>query len=133
MEKNLFFTRGGLIRTQVDESGPPLAPFPVCLAIRFGEDVRAECPDFLLDDRALWVFVRTDAPLPLGTAVVLHFYIPPENKLLAELEGRVGPGDRDTAPFPAGMFVHVDESYRETIEVLIRYFEQKKPLVDKTA
>jgi hypothetical protein len=63
--------------------------FPLCLAVKYGNDVPLECPNFLLNTSKGKVFVETDRPLPMGSDVILHFYIPPEAKLLSEFKGKV--------------------------------------------
>ncbi len=115
------------------EGGPSMAPFPVCLAIKYGNNVLAGCPDFILDAGELWMFIRTASPPPEGTPLLLHFYIPPENKLLAEAKGRVGAIDTGSAHRPKGMFIQFDHGSREKLEALVHFVEQTKHLVDRAA
>jgi hypothetical protein len=63
--------------------------FPVCLSVRYGQEFPLLCQDFVLNASEGGVFIQCDAPFPPETILVLHFYIPPEEKLLAEFSGEV--------------------------------------------
>lgn len=104
--------------------------FPLCLAIKYGNDVSLECPNFLLNTSKGKVFVETDEPLPEGSNVVLHFYIPPEAKLLSEFKGRVV---RLRGPFPntKGSMIKIRDITHRKLRRLEEYLEEKRHLVDE--
>lgn len=106
-------------------------PFPVCLAIKYGRGITEDCPDFILNTKESWVFVKTESPLPEGAALLMHFYIPPEKKLLAELKGWVGMVNRWSAGFSKGMLIMLESTNGDALENLEDYAEGKKHLVDK--
>jgi hypothetical protein len=126
----VFIDKGGYVQER--ESAKP-TPFPVCLAIKYGNDLTAECPDFILSIEDTWVFVRTAAPLPVGTPVLLHFYIPPEDKLLAEVQGSVVPKDRIVAGYPEGMYIRLVHDARARMQDLEKYLDGRKHLIDQKA
>lgn len=115
------------------DKSPKLVPFPVCLAVKYGNEITAECPDFILNIDESWVFVRTDAPLPEGASLLMHFYIPPESKLLAEIKGIVLPITRHDIPYPKGMLIKFTSFSRKALKSLENYVEEKKHLIDKKA
>jgi len=130
-DSRYFVDKGGYVEEQQDSEKPVLVPFPVCLAIRFGDNIRTECPDFVLNIEKSWVFIKSDEPLPVGTSLMLHFYIPPEDKLLAEVKGRVIQVNNVLKAFPKGMLVHFSFFSKGPMRALEAYFERKKLLVDR--
>jgi hypothetical protein len=133
MNKNVFINKKCCMQERSSREGIMRVPFPVCLAMKDEDGIRAECPDFILNMEDAWVFVRTDAPLPEGTSLVMHFYIPPENKLLVEVIGVVETVESVAAQLTNGMFIKCNNSSRKMLEVLKYYVEGKKHLVDKAA
>jgi len=133
MNKRFFYDIGGHIQERVGDGPPRIISFPICLAIRYGNNLTAECPNFVLDIDELWVFVRTETPLPDGTRTIMHFYIPPEIKLLAEIQGVVSDTDRRNAEYPTGMFIKFSDVSRTMIKQLKGYIEGKNPLVNGEA
>jgi hypothetical protein len=133
MYRTFFSDKGGHLQVYKDLDSPKLVPFPVCLAIKYGEEISAECPDFILNIDKSWIFVRTESPLPAGTPLLMHFYIPPENKLLAEAKGKVLSVDADNAGHPKGMLVKIGFFSRGEMKNLEHYLEGKKHLMDSTA
>lgn len=129
MYNEFFVDKGGHLQEHKDSGSSRLVPFPVCLAIKYGDDI-AECPDFVLNIEESWVFVRTPSPLPPGTSVVMHFYIPPEDKLLADVKGKVSIVNQEAAAYPAGMLVKLSYFSRGKMQRLKRYFEEKEHLID---
>ncbi|RJQ50172.1 MAG: hypothetical protein C4526_12330 [Nitrospiraceae bacterium] len=106
--------------------------FPLCLAIKYGEEVPVSCPDFFLNTDSGRVFVETDSPLPEGSDVMLHFYIPPETKLLLEFKGRVIPR-RGGVPGAKGNLIKIRDITRRRLRKLEEYLEEKRHLVDREA
>ncbi len=133
MTKKIFIDKGGYIQERVENDNSRLVPFPVCLAIKYGDSVSAECPDFILSTDESWVFVNTDIPLSEGTRVLIHFYVPPEIKLLAEIPGTVSTPNLDNSAYPKGVLVKFSAVSRKTIKLLEGYIEGKKLLIDKKA
>lgn len=101
--------------------------FPVCLAIRLGPDVPLECPDFVLNVEEGEVLVKTSAGLPAGAGVDMHFYIPPESKLLAEFKGVV------RAVSASGVRIKITGRPKGELERLSAYLEERRRLTDRHA
>jgi len=118
---------------QRESGGSTLVPFPVCLAIKYGDTVTEECPDFVLNIQESWVFVKTESPLPEGTSLLMHVYIPPESKLLAEMTGRVLRVDHGHSGDPGGMHIRLTHLSAKEREDLENYLEGSKHLVDRNA
>ncbi len=131
MDRALYYDRGGYAEVRGEGGGSRLVPFPLCLAIRSGDDLPESCPDFILNISESWVFVRTDNPLPEGTPVHLHVYIPPEIKLLAEIDGTVSARKGNEGQYPEGMLIRFQDIPRSTGELLQGYIEGKRPLIDR--
>jgi hypothetical protein len=104
--------------------------FPLCLAVKYGNDVPLECPDFLLNTSNGKVFIETEAPLPEGSDVLLHFYIPPEAKLLSEFRGKVTE-QKKVASGAKGFFVVLRDFTHKRLSILEEYLEEKRHLVDE--
>jgi hypothetical protein len=133
MEDKVLFDAGGQLQIQVNGNLPVLVPFPVCLAIKYENDLVATCADFVLNIEASWVFIRTGDPLPADTTLVMHFYIPPETKLLAEVRGTVVPiADRDMQ-IADGMLIRFSLFSRWKLRLLERYAKGERHLVDRIA
>ena len=129
MDKEFFVDKGGHLQEHQNSGGSNLVPFPVCLAIKYGDTI-AECPDFVLNIEESWVFVRTPSPFPAGTSLVMHFYIPPENKLLADVKGKVSTVHQEDASYPTGMLVKFSYFSGEKMQKLKKYLEGKERLID---
>ena len=104
--------------------------FPLCLAVKYDNDVPLECPDFLLNTSKGKVFIETDRPLPNGADVMLHFFIPPETKLLAEFKGKVIV-QRGYVAKTNGFFVKIRDFTHRRLRKLEEYLEEKRHLVDE--
>lgn len=129
----LFFDKGGYLQEYEDSESLRPVPFPVCLAIKHGDQITEECSDFVLNIDKSWVFIKTESPVPEGTPLVMHFYVPPENKLLAEIKGQVSMIDQRNEGSSAGMFIRIAYFSRKKIKNLENYFEGKKHLIDSRA
>jgi hypothetical protein len=133
MKKTLLMGIGGHIQVR-DETGTiKVVPFPICLAIWHIKDVMTSCPNFIVNIEERWVYVKTDRPLPVGTSVLMHFYIPPEEKLLARIGGAVAPLDQNGKQYQEGMLIKFGLFSRGETERLADYVEGKRPLTDKVA
>jgi hypothetical protein len=131
MNNKLFIDQGGLIEQIFLDSGKrKYTRFPVCLALKCKEAVSEVCPDFVLSTDKKKVLVRTDSPLPKGSRVLMHFYIPPESKLLGVFEGRVTGGWGEKSLDQMGMQITFINYKEFQIRRLQNYLEEKKRLVD---
>ncbi|GAB4387891.1 MAG: hypothetical protein Kow0025_04040 [Thermodesulfovibrionales bacterium] len=119
-----FVDKGG--EAQEFDGGRRRVRFPVCLAIRLGADVKVECADFVLNVADREVLVK-GADLPSGSRLTMHFYIPPESKLLGEFTGVV------TAVSPAGARIRLIGPARGELLRLEAYLEEKRRLTDRSA
>jgi hypothetical protein len=129
----VFIDRGGTAEGYSGTERRKHVRFPVCLAIKYGEDVSEDCLDFILNTSKGGVFVRSDCPLPKGTKVIIHFYIPPEDKLLGKFKGKVVGVNLDDRIYPKGMYIKFIDYTKEDMRTLEDYLEEKRHLVDKTA
>ncbi len=120
---------------KIGDSGkvPELVPFPVCLAVKNGTEVGEMCADFVLNLKKSLIFIRTESPLPAGTSITMHFYIPPEAKLLAEVRGKVMPIAGHRMQLPRGMLVRFAWHSRLRLKYLERYATGERHLVDMAA
>jgi hypothetical protein len=106
--------------------------FPVYLAVKHGDSIE-EYHDFILDIAGSWIFVNTESPLPEGTSLLMHFYIPPDYKLLEEIRGKVATMKHHKADYPKGMIVKFGYFSDDKLKNLVSYVEGKKHLIDKMA
>lgn len=107
--------------------------FPVCLAVRYGEVLSSVCADFVLNASRGGVFIKTESLLLPGSVIQMHFYIPPEEKLLGEFTGRVVAVNLINPAYPRGMHVEFTERGTKDMDRLIEYLEEKRHLVDEEA
>ena len=103
--------------------------FPLCLAVKYQEQVPFVCADFLLNTSRRRVFVKTDSPLPEGSPVTLHFYIPPDKKLLGEFQGVVMKAPELPGAL-RGNFIKIRDFLHLKLDKLEEYLEEKRHLVD---
>ena len=110
--------------------------FPVRLAVSYGaveygpddeEDSRI-CNGFVLNASRGGLFIISERPFPPGSLLHIHFFIPPEDKLLGAFVGEV----MDVNPssqHPHGM--HIKRlGYSADTKQLISYLEERLPLLD---
>ena len=76
------------------------------------------------------MFIKTDSPLPEESVLIMHFYIPPEEKLLGEFEGKVRDTNCNNNNHPRGMLVKFAGDFEEDIIRFVDYLDEKKNLVD---
>ena len=103
--------------------------FPLCLAIQYGDNEIVDCPDFLLNSSKGKLFVETEIPFEAKTKVKLHFYIPPQTKLLAELNGKVI--DQRQVNNVKGNMIKISDFFHTKLHKLEGYLEEKNHLIDK--
>ena len=133
MNEKVLIDRGGEVQFRQDTGAPVRVPFPVCLAIKYGNEVPETCPDFVLDVEAGWVFIRTLSPLPAGARLTLHFYIPPETKLLAQVRGTVSAENIEGLPAGRGMLIRFSLLSRRALVRLEQYMHRERLLVNRMA
>ena len=105
--------------------------FPVFVAIKYGERMCYAFHDFVLNISKGSVFIKTDKEIPKGSRIVMHFYIPPEVKLIGEFEGKVVDVNLNDLNYFRGFYVkfidHSDDELKKLEEIL----EEKRHLLDK--
>ena len=123
----LFVDRGGLIDEYLPDRKRRRVRFPVCVGLRYGDNTPIICPNFILNIKKGRLFIETASLIPKGTVVELHFYIPPQEKLLGTLKGRIV----DINTHPQGIFIKFLDPSGEELERLEDYLEERRHLVDK--
>jgi len=103
--------------------------FPVCLSLRYGQGFPLLCQDFVLNASEGGVFIQCDAPFPPETILVLHFYVPPEEKLLAEFSGEVVKISNGTK-YASGMHIKFFDCSDEDMKRFLSYLEESRHLLD---
>ena len=131
MYKKFLLDDGGSMQEITALDAAKRVPFPVYLAVKHGQNLLEEYHDFIINITESCVFVSTDSPLPVGTSLVMHFYIPPQDKLLSEIKGRVQMINRDNADHPKGMLIKFGFFSHQELRNLENYIEGKKHLTDK--
>jgi len=106
--------------------------FPLCLAIKYEDNVPFECIDFLLNTSKGRLFAQMDNLLPLGSPVLVHFYIPPETKLLAEFKGKVVE-IQDEEGKARGIVIKLRDFFHIRLKKLEEILEEKRHIVDEEA
>jgi hypothetical protein len=103
--------------------------FPVSLAVQHGQEWPQLYQDFVLNASKGGVFIQCDKPFPPETILVLHFYVPPEERLLAEFNGEVvevSSGEER----PVGMHVKFFHYSDEDMNRFLAYLEERQDLLD---
>ncbi len=103
--------------------------FPVCLAVKHKENIAEVCSDFVLNPTKKKLFIKTRAPLPKGSRVLLNFYIPPESKLLGKFQGKVVETYKDESSSQS-MQIEFAQSSREQMLLFQDFLNEKRHLVD---
>ncbi len=106
--------------------------FPVTLAVRFGEDMPQIYQHFVLNISKGGVYIITDRPLQEGSIVIMHFYIPPQEKLLGEFKGEVIAVKQKNL-CPEGMHVKFFDVSAENMQRLDDFLEGKRSLLNISA
>jgi hypothetical protein len=133
MKNRFLFDVGGHLQLKDNGEAPVYISFPVCLAIKNGNDLVDLCADFVLNLEKSWVFIRTGTLLPTGTSILMHFYIPPATKLLAEVRGKVVSNDAEGMKLRRGMLIRFAWLSQWKLKRLVQYVKGELHLVDKAA
>jgi len=104
--------------------------FPLELAVRYGKDVPVAYDSFVLNISRHGIFILTDKPFPEGTILVMHFFIPPDLKLLAELKGEVIKVNTSDS-YPQGMHIEFFQYSETDMQRFNEFLEEKQHLLDK--
>ena len=132
MYKKLLLDKGGYMQEiSASDEDPKLVPFPVYLAVKNADNIFGVYHDFILSLTESCVFVRTESPFPEGTSLIMHFYIPPEYKLLSKIKGKVQMINQINGDYPKGMLIKFGFFSRNELKNLEYYVEGKKHLTDK--
>jgi hypothetical protein len=130
MYSKLIVDKGGYMQEMTLIESPRPVLFPVYLTVKYGDNSLEEYHDFLLNVAESWVFVRTESPHPEGTSLIMHFYIPPEYKLLSVMKGKVQTMNQNNADYPKGMLIKFGLFSCNALKNLESYVEGKKHLID---
>lgn len=106
--------------------------FPVNLAVRYGQDEPQIYQDFVLNISKGGVYIITDRLLPEGSIIIMHFFIPPHEKLLAEFKGEVV-GVNQSELYPQGMHVEFFDIAETSMRRLEDFLEGKRSLLNISA
>jgi len=129
---NIFVDKGGEVYKFISENDRPVhVRFPVKLAIKTEEKFPEffYYSDFILNLNKGEVFIITDSQISKGSVLTMHFYIPPEEKLLGEFKGKVLGINRNNN-YPQGIFVEFTGDFRNDMIIFVGYLDEKKHLVD---
>ncbi len=105
--------------------------FPVFVAIKYGERMCYAFQDFVLNISKGSVFIKTDKQIPEGSGIMLHFYIPPEVKLIGEFTGKVVEANLDDLNYSEGLYVKFIDHSDDELRRLEEFLEERRHLVDK--
>lgn len=104
--------------------------FPVELALNNGHGSAISYSRFVLNTSKGHVLIETPCPLPVGTKVLLNFYIPPSVMLLGNFSGRVVWANTLNPRKHKGMGVRITDSAPGTLARMEALLEEKQPLFD---
>lgn len=130
-DDKVFVDRRGVVEEFAGTEKRRHVRFPLCLAVKYGEEVPLVCADFTMNISKGGVYIMTDNPLPKGAKITMHFYIPPQEKLLGEFEGKVVGVNLDDPAYPRGMHVKFMDVNENALSRLEDYLEENRHLVDK--
>ena len=83
---------------------------------------------FVLNASRGGLFIISERPFPRGSILHIHFFIPPEEKLLGAFVGEVA-GVNLSSRQPHGMHIRL-LGYSADMKQLIAYLEERLPLLD---
>jgi len=127
-----FICRGGEVgEYSADKERCKHVRFPVFVAIKYGERMCYAFQDFILNISKGSVFIKTDKQIPKASRVVMHFYIPPEVKLIGEFEGKVVEANLNDLNYSEGLYVEFIDHSDDELKRLEEFLEEKLHLVDK--
>lgn len=130
MEKILVDKEGEAYEFISDKDRPKHVNFPVKLAVKHGDELPVFYSDFILNINKGEIFIKIDSPIPKGSILIMHFYIPPEEKLLGEFKGKVMDIKSNNNVYPLGMYVKFIGNFEEDTKKFVDYLEEKRHLVD---
>lgn len=128
MDKPLFDIHGKPVEGADDKRKN--RRFHVCLQVVYHGHSTECCADFILNISMNGVFILTRDPLPVGSALTMRFYIPPEEKSLSDFEGVVAGVNKDDPRFPKGMHVKFTACTPQELKRLEEFVEERRHLVD---
>ena len=120
-----FVDRGGVVEAVTPDGVRRTLGFPVLVAVARGRRLLEVTADFVFCPGTRRLRVATQADLPRGSRLNLHFYIPPQSKLLGVLRGRVQARGRDPL-LGAAAEIRITSPCRG----LADYLGERRPLVD---
>lgn len=129
-EKYFVDTNGDMDEHLPGEEQNRHVRFPVRLAVRYGTGNPVNYSSFVLNMNQGGVFIETDKPLEVGSRIVMHFYIPPEVKLLGEFEGQVVWANAQNVNKAGGMGIKFISYTQESMKQLEALLEEKHHLID---
>jgi len=103
--------------------------FPVSLSVLHGQELPLKYQDFVLNASEGGIFIQCDSPFPPETILVLHFYIPPDERLLAEFNGEVTEISNGSK-YAVGMHVKLFPNSDEDMKRFLSYLEERRHLLD---
>jgi uncharacterized protein (TIGR02266 family) len=104
--------------------------FPVHLAVKYQDSSLNDYEDFVLNAGRGGVFIETGRPLPEGSRLTMHFYIPPQVKLLGSVQGTVVWSNTSGLKHPRGMGIRFDSGCEGEMQKLVELMEEHKHLID---
>lgn len=106
--------------------------FPVQLAVRYAEEAPIIYDSFILNASKGGVFILSNDPLPRGSIINMHFFIPPDEKLLGEFHGEVI-NTNESSRYPHGMHVKFFGYSDADMDRFTAYMEERIPILDEMA
>lgn len=133
MTDKIFVDKNGSVDEYEGSNRRRHVRFPLSLAVKYGEEEPLLFAEFTLNISKGGVFIKTTSPLPRGAKIKMHFYIPPEEKLLGEFDGKVVAVNLDNPMYPKGMHVQFTHVSEKDLNRLEDYLEENRHLVDREA
>lgn len=126
----IYIDRGGELDEYNGHEKRRHVRFPVYLAVR-----HSSCVDiyssFVLNTSTGGLFIETSHPFQKGEEVILHLYIPPEDKLLGVFKGEIVAVNQGNSAYPRGVHVKFTTNERDEMQKLEDYLEERRHLIDK--
>jgi len=104
--------------------------FPVSLAVKYSEDEVILYESFVFNISRGGVFIKTTCPLPKGSTIVMHVYIPPDSMLLGKFKGKVMAINMGSHDHPPGMHIKFRPLQSNTLSRLEEFLEERRHLLD---
>jgi len=106
--------------------------FPVHISVCYGETDSCIYKSFILNASRGGLYIVSKHLLPMGSNLDIHFFIPPEEKLLGAFEGEVVGINPSSDRYPQGMHVRLT-GYAADMKRFIDYTEERAALLDQMA